>query len=226
MRAMILAAGRGERLRPLTDGTPKALIEVAGKPLLQWHLENLARAGFREITINLAHLGDQIQAFAGNGERWGMNIHYSSEEHALETGGGIFQALPLLGTSPFLVINADIWTDFPLYKLRNHHCSHAHLVLANTPPHHTDGDFFLKHGLVMADEGISTGQKLTFSGLGIYNPALFAGSEAGRFSLVPLLKAAMADSKVTGEAYRGHWYDSGTEDRLAALREAIATTAG
>jgi len=221
MRAMILAAGRGERLRPLTDHTPKALIDVAGKPLLQWHLENLVRAGFREIIINLAHLGGQIQEFAGNGERWGVNIHYSSEKEALETGGGIFQALPLLGSSPFLVINADIWTDFPLYKLRNHHCSHAHLILVKNPPHHPQGDFFLKHGLIKADNRNTTTQKLTFSGLGIYNPALFAECEAGRFSLVPVLKAAMADSKVTGEAYAGHWYDSGTEGRLASLRAVV-----
>ncbi len=218
MRAMILAAGRGERLRPITDHTPKALIEVAGKPLLQWHLENLARAGFREVIINLAHLGEQIQEFAGNGERWGINIHYSIEKEALETGGGIFQALPLLGTSPFLVINADIWTDFPLYKLRNHHCSHAHLVMVDNPKHHPEGDFFLNHGLVKAVGGKSVVQKLTFSGLGIYNPALFAGCNAGKFSLIPLLKFAMANSKVTGEAYTGHWYDSGTEGRLASLR--------
>lgn len=223
MRAMILAAGRGERLRPLTDHTPKALIDVNGKPLLQWHLENLARAGFTEIIINLAHLGEQIAAFAGNGDRWGINIHYSRELEALETGGGIFKALPLLGDSAFLVINADIWTDYPLYKLRNHHCSHAHLVMVPNPEHNPEGDFFLNHGLIQADITSNPTDKLTFSGIGIYHPRLFADCNAGKYSLAPLLKTAMTAAKVTGEVFQNHWYDSGTRERLDLLRRDVAS---
>ena len=223
MRAMILAAGRGERLRPLTDHTPKAMIEVSGKPLLQWHLENLARSGFREIIINLAHLGDQIRDFAGTGERWGVNLHYSREEEgALETGGGIFNVLTQLGNSPFLVINADIWTDYPLYKLRNHHCSHAHLVMVKNPEHNPTGDFYLINGLIKTSADKQILQKLTFSGLGIYHPRLFINCEAGRFSLVPLLNNAMENSSVSGESYHGHWFDSGTEERLSRLRYSVA----
>ncbi|MCF6225486.1 MAG: nucleotidyltransferase family protein [Xanthomonadales bacterium] len=220
---MILAAGRGERLRPLTDDTPKALIDVNGKPLLQWHLENLARAGFTEVIINIAHLGEQIEAFAGNGERWGINIHYSRELEALETGGGIFKALPLLGDSAFLVINADIWTDYPLYKLRNHHCSHAHLVMVPNPKHNSEGDFHLNHGLIQADITSSPTEKLTFSGIGIYHPKLFADCSAGKYSLVPLLKTAMAAAKVTGEIFHNHWYDSGTCERLDLLRNEVSS---
>lgn len=222
MRAMILAAGRGERLRPLTDHTPKALIDVNGKPLLQWHLENLARAGFLEIIINIAHLGEDIEAFAGNGDRWGINIHYSREPEALETGGGIVQALPLLGDSAFLVINADIWTDYPLFKLRNHHCSHAHLIMVPNPEYNPEGDFILRHGLISADTESAPANKLTFSGIGIYHPLLFQNCKPRKISLVPILKSAMAAAKVTGEISHAHWYDSGTQKRLGFLRNEVA----
>ncbi len=216
MRAMILAAGRGERLKPLTDHTPKPLLEVGGKPLLQWHLEHLACAGFREVVINLAHLGEKIQSFVGTGKRWGVNIHYSHEpEGGLETGGGILKALPLLGKTPFLVINGDIWSDYPLYKLRNHHCSGAHLIVVENPAHHLEGDFSLHHGLLV-DGGEAA---LTFSGIGIYNPQLFATQQSDHFRLAPLLREAMVRKVISGEKYTGCWFDIGSEDRLNSLRE-------
>ena len=218
MRAMILAAGRGERLKPLTDQLPKPMLEAGGKPLLQWHLENLCRAGFREVVINLAYLGEKIQAFAGNGKRWGINIHYSQEpDGGLETGGGILKALPLLGKTPFLVINGDIWSDYPLHKLRNHHCSGAHLVMVKNPPHHPDGDFSISNGLVY--DGDNTA--LTFSGIGIYHPVLFSKQESSYFRLAPLLRQAMQTKTVSGEKYNGRWFDIGSEERLNLLRKIL-----
>ncbi len=216
MRAMILAAGRGERLKPLTDHTPKPMLEVGNKPLIQWHLENLQRAGFREVIINLAHLGEQIKAFAGNGERWGINIHYSQEpEGGLETGGGILKALALLGDNPFLVINGDIWSDYPLYKLRNHHCPGAHLIMVENPAHHSNGDFHIHNGL-LADAGEDA---LTFSGIGIYHPAMFGSQKSEHFRLAPLLREAMLANSVSGEKYNGLWFDIGSEERLNLSRQ-------
>lgn len=215
MRAMILAAGRGERLRPLTDTTPKPLLEVGGRPLIEHHLEKLAQAGFREVVINLAHLGDMIRDTLGNGSNWGLNIHYSPEPPgALDTGGGIRQALPLLGESPFAVINSDVFSHYPLARLRAIKCDHAHLVLVPNPDHNPDGDFALQGGHIFAD-----GQpRYTFSGISVYHPGFFAALDNGRYSVVPMLRAAMALQNVTGEIYRGIWHDVGSQERLEALR--------
>ena len=214
MRAMILAAGRGERLRPLTDRTPKPLVDVGGMPLIEYHIRSLAQAGFREIVINQGHLGDQLPIVIGDGSRWGVTIHWSDEQpEALETGGGIFQALPLLG-APFLVVNGDVWTDYPFARLRAVKCDWAHLVLVPNPAQHPDGDFSLQHARVRQDGE----NRLTFSGIGVYHPRLFDGCEAGKFSVVPLLRTAMDQHLVTGEHYRGRWEDIGTLERLESLR--------
>jgi MurNAc alpha-1-phosphate uridylyltransferase len=218
MRAMILAAGRGERLRPLTDELPKPLVELAGKPLIEYHLESLAGAGFREVVINQGHLGDLLPAALGDGSRWGIRIHWSDEQPAaLETGGGIFKALPLLGDGPFLVVNGDVWTDYPLARLRSMKCDRAHLVLVPNPPQHPAGDFALHGGRVREDGG----DRYTFSGIAIYHPRLFTGCSPGKFSVVPLLRAAMRDHLVTGELYRGRWDDIGTAERLETLRRSL-----
>ncbi len=211
---MILAAGRGERLRPLTDRLPKPLVEVAGKPLIEYHLEALATAGFREIVINQGHLGDLLPAALGNGSRWGLHIHWSDEQpEALETGGGIFQALPLLGPGPFLVINGDLWTDYPVARLRAVKCDWAHLVLVPNPAHNPAGDFALEGARVR-----ELGDRVhTFSGIAVYHPRLFDGCQPGKFSVVPLLRAAMREHLVTGELFRGGWNDVGTPERLADL---------
>jgi len=216
MRAMILAAGRGERLRPLTDHTPKPLLDVHGRPLIAHHLENLAAAGFREVVINLAHLGDMIRESLGDGERWGLNIHYSDEpEDALDTGGGIQQALPLLGDAPFAVINGDVFSNYPLARLRAVKCDRVHLVLVPNPQHNPEGDFSLLGGYV----GL-TGQTLhTFSGISVYHPRFFDSAPGGRFSVKPMLRTAAALQQVTGEMYRGEWHDVGTQERLQALRD-------
>lgn len=215
MKAMILAAGRGERMRPLTDVTPKPLLEVGGQPLIEYHLLNLASAGFTDIVINLAHLGEQIRTALGNGERFGVRIDYSDEgEEALETGGGIFRALPLLEPGPFVVVNGDVWCDYPLSELPHLTHSLAHLVLIDNPAHHSQGDFVLREGLVHDAEA---GERLTFSGIGVYHPHLFAGCEDGRFPLAPLLRRAMRDSRVSGEHYTGVWMDVGTPSRLQQL---------
>jgi MurNAc alpha-1-phosphate uridylyltransferase len=217
MRAMILAAGRGERLRPLTDRVPKPLLEVAGRPLIEHHLENLAATGFREVVINQGHLGAQLPDALGDGSRWGLNINWSPEPpEALETGGGIFQALPLLGKGPFAVLNGDIWCDYPLGQLRAVKCDTAHLVLVPNPAYHPAGDFTLNFARV-GDQGEP---RHTFSGIAVYHPSLFAGCQPGRWSVVPLLRAAMQERLVTGELHRGAWFDSGTPERLAALRQA------
>jgi MurNAc alpha-1-phosphate uridylyltransferase len=220
MRAMILAAGRGERLRPLTDTTPKPLVEAGGRTLIDYHLDNLARAGFREIVINISHLADKLRDFAGDGGRWNVNIHYSEEPPgALETGGGIHQALPMLGRSPFLVINGDIWTDYPLLRLRSVKCDQAHLVMVPNPQHNPAGDFCLE-GVRL---GNGDGQRFTFSGIAVYHPRFFAGCEAGRFSVAPMLRRAMDEKLVTGELHRGAWFDPGTAERLAALQNWLET---
>lgn len=210
---MILAAGRGERLRPLTDRTPKPLLTVAGRSLIEHLIDALARAGFREIVINHAHLGERIEAALGDGRRYGVAIAYSPEAEALETGGGIHRALPLLGPAPFLVINGDLWTDYPFVRLRRPPAAMAHLVLVPNPPHHPEGDFVFEGGRVHADGG----PRLTFSGIGVYAPTLFADCRPGRFPLAPLLRAAMARGDVTGECYDGVWSDVGTRERLDAL---------
>lgn len=219
MRAMILAAGRGERLRPLTDQVPKPLVEIHGKPLIEYHLENLAGAGFRQVVINQGHLGDLLQRGLGDGSRWGINIHWSDEQpEALETGGGIFQALPQLGAAPFLVVNGDVWTDFPFARLRAVKCDWAHLVLVPNPEHNPDGDFSLTGGRIR-----QRGENmLTFSGVGVYNPSLFDGCLPGKFSVVPLLQSAMEQHLVTGECFSGNWDDIGTLERLESVRRSYS----
>jgi len=210
---MILAAGRGERMRPLTDHTPKPLLRAGPERLIEYHLRALAAIGVVDIVINHAHLGVQIEQTLGNGTRYGARIQYSPEGEALETGGGIFRALPLLGEAPFIVVNGDVWTDFPYQRLLNPLQGVAHLVLVDNPPHNLRGDFALIQGRVMP-EGATL---LTFSGIGVYAPVLFRGSKEGRFPLAPLLRSAMSRGEVSGEHYRGRWTDVGTPERLQEL---------
>lgn len=212
MKAMLLAAGLGTRMRPLTDHTPKPLLPVAGKPLLAWHLERLAAAGFTEVVVNCAWLGEQVEAFVGDGSQFGLRAVISREEQPLETGGGIFRALPLLGSEPFAVINSDVWTDYPLQRLRELRPARAHLVLTDNPAQHPHGDFYLHPDGRVRAEGV--GAKLTWTGLRVLHPRLFDGCSDGVFSIVPLLKNAMAEGLVTGEYYGGQWLDVGTPERL------------
>ncbi|MDD3519508.1 MAG: nucleotidyltransferase family protein [Chromatiales bacterium] len=212
-RAMILAAGRGERMRPLTDDRPKPLLEAGGRPLIEHHLERLRDAGYREIVVNLAHLGHMIREHLNDGSRLGLSITYSDEGEALETGGGILRALPLLGDAPFLVINGDIWCDHPLTPPVFAEGDLAHLVLVDNPVHNPAGDFHLVDRRVCAHGE----PRLTFSGIGWYRAELFEGCEPGRFPLAPLLRQAMADDRVSGEHHFGGWLDVGTPQRLAAL---------
>jgi MurNAc alpha-1-phosphate uridylyltransferase len=215
---MILAAGRGERMRPLTDRVPKPLLEVAGKPLIQYHIEALRAAGFEQLVINHAHLGEQIVARLGDGRAFDVHIAYSPEPPgALETGGGICRALALLGEEPFVVVNADIWTDYPYRQLRREPEGLAHLVLVDNPGHHREGDFHLSGGRV-AEAGST---RLTFSGIGLYRPELFSAAAPGRFALAPLLRTAMQAGRVTGEHYTGGWMDIGTVQRLDQLEQRL-----
>jgi MurNAc alpha-1-phosphate uridylyltransferase len=214
MKAMILAAGRGERMRPLTDYTPKPLLKVGGKALIVWHIERLAAAGFNDIVINHAHLGEQIEDALGDGSQWGVNIQYSPEKIALETAGGIANAMPLLGNSPFLVVNGDVYTDIDFAALKLAPPNLAHLVMVDNPPQHAAGDFTLSSGKLSV-EGT---EKLTFSGVGVYEPSLFAGIVRGEAAkLAPLLKVAMAQRLVSGTHHQGAWHDIGTPERLQAL---------
>jgi len=216
---MILAAGRGERMRPLTDHTPKPLLKAGGKTLIEHRIESLAAAGFRDLVINHAHLGAQIEAQLGNGERYGARIRWSREpDGALETGGGIFHALALLDSECFLVVNADIWTDYPFARLNRRIEGLAHLVLVDNPPQHAQGDFVLVGSRVQTEGA----PRLTFSGIGVYHRDLFRDCVPGRFPLVPLLRAAMAAGKASGEHYIGEWRDIGTPERLAELDGALA----
>ena len=215
---MILAAGLGKRMLPLTANTPKPLLQVGGRPLLEHHILNLKAAGFTELVINAAYLADQIIDFCGDGSRWGMQIRVSVEAEPLETAGGIVKALPLLGEGPFLVVNGDIWCPFPFARLIE--CSPldagAHLVLVPNPPHHADGDFSLEQGRVHSKGPAS----FTFSGVAVYRPDFFSGLTAAKQPLKPLLDAGIVESKVTGEIYTGTWVDVGTPQRLQALDEA------
>jgi MurNAc alpha-1-phosphate uridylyltransferase len=218
---MILAAGRGERMRPLTDHTPKPLLPVAGKPLIAHHLEALRAAGIGEIVINTGHLGEQLSAALGDGRAWGVRIAWSPEPpEALETGGGIFQALALLGSEPFLVVNGDVWTDYPFARLPPSPAGLAHLVLASNPPHHPQGDFALTDDGQVEESGA---RRLTFSGISVLRPELFAGCVPGRFPLGPLLRRAIAAGQVSGECYAGQWWDIGTPQRLAELDRELGT---
>ena len=222
MQAMILAAGRGERMRPLTDRIPKPLMVAGGKPLIVHLIDALVAAGTSEIVVNHAHLGSQIVDYLGDGARFGARILYSDEgQGALETGGGIFKALPLIHSDPFLVVNGDIWTDFPFERLPQRLSGVAHLVLVDNPAHHPEGDFALEGDRVRCDGG----ESLTFSGIGVYAKALFAACQPGKFQLAPLLRAAMVRDNVTGQHYPGRWVDVGTPERLELLdRELRSST--
>ncbi|MDP1708046.1 MAG: nucleotidyltransferase family protein [Gammaproteobacteria bacterium] len=218
MKAMILAAGQGTRMRPLTDHTPKPLLQAGGQMLIEYHIKALVGAGIRELVINHARFGRSIEQALGDGARYGALIHYSAEgEQPLETGGGIYHALPLLGEAPFVVVNADIWTDYPLTRLPDVLTGLAHLVLVDNPPHHAAGDFTLCDGRVIDDAG----SRLTYSGIGVYHPRLFAGCEPGAFPLAPLLREAVRDNAVSGEYYPGRWLDIGTPDRLHLLDQQL-----
>jgi len=220
MKAMLLAAGRGERMRPLTDHTPKPLLQVGGKPLIAWHLDALARAGVREVIVNLSWLGTQIRDALGTGDRFGLTLHYSEEgSPPLETGGGIFKALPLLGPGPFLVVNGDTFTDVDPAALQlNDTAADARLVMVANPPQHPQGDFVLAGDLL----GPGPGPTLTYSGIGIFSPALFTGCLGGPFPLLPLFRRAMAAGRLQGQLHPGQWFDVGTPERLEALNLRLA----
>jgi MurNAc alpha-1-phosphate uridylyltransferase len=212
---MLLAAGRGERLRPITDTLPKPLVQVAGKPLIVYHLEALARANVREVVINLSWLGEQIRAALGDGSRYGVQIAYSEEGPVpLEAGGGIHRAMPLLGAGPFLVVNSDVWTDMDFGRvLTLDEGADARLMLAPNPPHHPHGDFGLEGDFVVERES----DRFTYTGVGIYRPELFQGCAPGGFPLLPLLQRAIAARRLRGEVHRGEWLDIGSLDRLVTL---------
>ena len=227
---LLLAAGRGERMRPLTDAIPKPLLQVQGKSLLAWHLEALANAGLTQVVINHAWLGEQIEASLGSGKQFGLQIFYSREESALETAGGICKALPLLRANDyFLVINGDVFTpQFPIQgliqrvlELRSQDQLLAHLIMVPNPPQHPHGDFYLDQTMVRDDGYVgATGAKLTFSGIGIYHHTLFKGLISGQSAkLAPILRKAMADNRVSGEKYLGSWHDVGSPERLAELNK-------
>ena len=225
MKAMILAAGEGRRMRPLTDVTPKPLLEVAGKPLIEHHIASLGAAGFSEIVVNVSHLGQQLVDFLGDGSQWQVAISISAEETPLETAGGIIQALPRLGDAPFLLVNGDVFTDYPFAQLRETAppLKGAHIVLVPNPEHHPLGDFALQEGRVAlrpsTEPEVDDPMTGTYSGIGVYDPAMFHDSVPGRQPLKPLLDSAIADGALTGELYQGVWEDVGTPERLAALNQ-------
>lgn len=227
MKAFILAAGRGERMRPLTDHTPKPLLPAGGKPLIVWHLERLAAAGFREVVINHAHLGAQIEQMLGDGSPWGLSIKYSPEPPgALETAGGIAQALPLLGDQAFLVVNGDVYCDLDFRQLATSSLARAvvsaHLAMVANPSHHATGDFSLEANRVAYANSEHT---LTYAGVGVFSPAMFAGIAPGTvMKLRPLLDAAIASGTLTGERFAGRWVDVGTPQRLAELDKELRET--
>jgi len=218
MKAMILAAGRGERMRPLTDTTPKPLLRVHDNYLILNSILNIKHSGIVDLVVNVSHLAEHIEAALGDGAQWGVRIRYSFEREALETAGGIAWALPLLGDEPFLVANGDVFSDYPFATLRARAQTlsaerPAHLVLVDNPAHHPQGDFGLRDGVIVTD-----GPRLTFSGIGAYHPSLFAGLARGaRYRLAALLAQPIAEGRVTGEHFRGEWNDVGTPERLAEL---------
>lgn len=205
-------------MRPLTDHTPKPLLQVGGKPLIVWHLQRLADAGFKEVVINHAHLGEQIEQSLGDGSQWGLSIQYSPEATGLETAGGIANALPLLGGAPFLVVNGDIFCEIDFAQLTLQPPHLAHLVMVNNPPQHAQGDFALVAGKLLSEGDL----KLTFSGVGVYDPAIFAAVEKGQpAKLAPILRAAMLKQQVSAEYYQGVWHDIGTPERLRSLDQQL-----
>ena len=225
MKAMILAAGIGERMRPLTDHTPKPLLQVGGKALIEHHIIRLADAGFTEVVINVSHLAQQIMDFCGDGSRWGLLIAYSREDEPLETAGGIHRALPLLGRQPFLVVNGDIWIDYDFRQLLDYRflgAESAHLVMVRNPPQHPNGDFLLDpEGWVRE---LPPGQVgFTYAGVGVYSPVFFSGMRPGKLALRPLLDDAIRQQHLTGEYHPGGWEDVGTPERLQALDEAVSS---
>lgn len=223
VRAMVLAAGRGERMRPITDTIPKPLVTVAGKPLIGYHLERLARAGIKDVVINLSWLGERIRAALGDGRDYGLSIAYSEEGPVpLETGGGIFRALPLLGGGPFLVVNGDTWSDIDYGHLALEDGAYGRLVLVRNPTHNSRGDFGLE-GDVVVERDVD---RFTYSGVGVYRPEFFAGCSPGRFPMLPLLKRAIGARLLRGELHRGEWCDVGTPERLASLDAEVRTRVG
>lgn len=223
MKAMLLAAGRGERMRPLTDHCPKPLLPVAGKPLIGWHLSRLAAAGFTDVVINLSWLGEQIATALGDGAHHGVNIAYSREPWpALETGGGIFNALPLLGAGPFLLVNGDVYTDIDFSALRLGAADLGQLVLVPNPGHNLKGDFWLQDGRLV--EG--GGERLTYAGIAMLRPELLAGAPGGRFPLLPWLNRAREAGRLGGQKHTGRWLDIGTPQRLAQLDAELAAVRG
>lgn len=237
MKALIFAAGRGERMRPLTDTTPKPLLKVGGKPLIVWHLERLAAAGVREVVINTAHLASHFPAVLGDGSNWDLAIHYSLESgDALETGGGLLHALPHLGHEPFIIVSGDVWCDADLASLPSRPPGLAHLLLVDNPPHHPDGDFIPAPDGTLASatgaDGVPNGS-LTFAGIAVCRPTLLdnwrtiigdtdgARENPPRFRLAPLLHAAAAQGRLTGQRHPGAWVDVGTPQRLQALRDSL-----
>ena len=216
---MILAAGRGERLRPLTDRLPKPLIRIGGRCLIEYQLQTLSSAGIRRVVINLAYLGDMIEAQIGSGERYGLSIAYSREpDGAMGTGGGIRQALPLIDSDPFIVLNSDIWTDLCLGNLPKQIDTKAHLILVDNPPHNPAGDFFLAEDRVL-NYGVAGARRLTFSGIGVYRHSLFDDTPEGRFPLATCLKEAADRNLVSGEHFPGRWTDIGSHARLDQARQ-------
>ena len=219
MRAMILAAGRGERLRPHTDTTPKPLLKVGRRRLIEYQIIALKKAGIEQVVVNVSWLAEKIRSVLGRGDRYGVEIIYSDESgQPLETGGGVVQALPMLGSGPFIVCNADVWTEFDYAKLKPRKNYLAHLVLVGNPAHHPEGDFSLR-GNRLVKRGRNS---LTYSGIGIYRAEFFAGLPVGKRSLAPLLDAAIENNFVSGEIYRGEWYDVGTPVRLDQLKRYLA----
>lgn len=233
MKALVLAAGLGERMRPLTDTTPKPLLHAGGKRLIEWHLEKLAAIGVRDVVINTSWLADRFPEALGDGARWNLRLHYSYEgDSPLETGGGMLQALPLLGEDPFLLVNGDIWTDYDFSRLPRDMSGDAHLVMVDRPVHATQGDFALDAGGHVRESGA---ELLTYAGLGVYRPQLLQGwrqvigdapgaeLQPPRFRLAPLLKARMQRDAITGEHHRGRWTDVGTPQRLEQLELQLST---
>jgi len=228
MKAMILAAGRGERMRPLTDKTPKPLLEVNGQRLIEYHINALASAGITDIVINTAWLGEQIPEFLGDGSRYEVSLAYSEEGEALETAGGIFNALPLLGSEPFILVNGDVWSNYkfePLVQLINDGFDYlAHLVLVENPPHNPQGDFTVEvdTGLLLNKKGEHAG---TYSGIGIYHPKMFKDCQPGKFPLAPMLFSGMDEKQISGEIFNGLWFDIGTPERLSTLDKMLVESA-